>query len=57
MQSSKPSGRLVAVKRSLDGYTSALFDDNYATFVAFGLVIAIWALELVMNLQKHAGFQ
>ena len=40
----------------LDGYTAALFAGSPWTFAAFGVVIAVWALELVMNTRNGHGW-
>ena len=42
--------------RWMDGYVGALFAGSPGTFVAFGIVIAVWALELFMNLRHGHGW-
>lgn len=40
----------------LDAYAAALFAGSPGTFAAFGIVIAVLALELVMNMRNGQGW-
>ena len=47
---------LRSVRRSLDDYARVLFSEGPFPFFAFGVVIAIWAMELAMNLRSGQGW-
>lgn len=45
-----------ALRRQLDSYDRALFGEDCFAFFACGIIIAIWALELVVNMRHGEGW-